>query len=105
MLDCARAEALFVSLVQRSDPYSEVVVRDAIRQCVRRHGSRGCAALVAHEYGEHPDVAVGRMSWALDTVHEAFAAAAEASSIKIILASGKSCRSRAGSRADDRQNA
>jgi hypothetical protein len=103
MLECARAEALFVSFVQRSDPYSAVAVRDAIRQCVRRHGSRGCAALVAHEYGEHPDVAVGRMSWALDTVHEAFAVSAGSRSIKIRVGSGKSCRPRAVGRVDERQ--
>jgi hypothetical protein len=73
ILECARAEALFVSTVQRSDPYSAAAVHEAIRRNVRRHGTRGCAALVAHEYGEHPEVAAGRMSWALATVRGAFA--------------------------------
>src|SRR5690349_13673210 len=74
MLECARAEALFVSSVQRSDQYSAAVVQEAIRHTVRRHGIRGCAELVAHEYGEHPEVAARRMLWALDAVRGAYTA-------------------------------
>jgi hypothetical protein len=66
--ESTRAEALFASTMQRSDPPNPQTVRDAIRSSVRRHGARGCAAIVAYEFGEHPDTAVGRMCWALDTV-------------------------------------
>jgi hypothetical protein len=64
----ARAEALFVSNVPGSDAMTADTVRDAIRHSVRKHGTRGCAALVAHEFGEHPECAVDRMTWALATV-------------------------------------
>jgi hypothetical protein len=30
------------------------------------HGSDGCAAGVAEEFGEHPDIAVRRMHWVHD---------------------------------------
>jgi hypothetical protein len=75
ILESTRAEALFVSDVQRSDVMTTDTVRDAIRHSVRKHGTRGCAELVAHEFGEHPEVAVGRMCWALTTVRGAYAVA------------------------------
>jgi hypothetical protein len=75
-LESIRAEALFVSDVQRSDGLSADQVRAVVSNTVRRYGSRNLAALVATEYGEHPDIAVGRMSWALGTVRDAFPAAA-----------------------------
>src|SRR5438034_678796 len=34
--------------------------------------TRGCATLVAGEYGEHPDTAASRMSWALATVRAVY---------------------------------
>ncbi|GAA0899491.1 hypothetical protein [Virgisporangium aurantiacum] len=68
-----RAEALFVSDVQRSDPLTADLVREAVSQNVRRYGPRGLAARVAEEYGEHPECAVGRMSWCLGTVELAYA--------------------------------
>ena len=37
-------------------------------------GVRGCAARVAGEFGDHPDTAVARMSWALATINTAFPA-------------------------------
>jgi hypothetical protein len=62
----ARAHALFASYLQPSDAPSAVQVADAIRDSVRRHGgSAGCVALVAAAYGEHPELAVTRMRWAL----------------------------------------
>ena len=96
MLECARAEALFVSAVQRSDPYSAAVVHDAIRRTVRRHGTRGCAALVAHEYGEYPDVAARRMTWALATVRGAFTGRIQPRAARITAAGGELCGAAAG---------
>jgi hypothetical protein len=69
----ARAEALFVTDLQRSECPSAEQVRDAILGAFHRHGgSRNCAALVAQEYGEHPETAVQRMQWARQVVREAF---------------------------------
>jgi hypothetical protein len=74
LLEHVRAEALFVSDVQSSDPMSPERIRTAVMRSVRRHGPRGCAALVAHEFGEHPDTAVNRMGWVLGVVRSAYAA-------------------------------
>jgi len=60
----AQADALFASALQRSDQASAVQVREAIATAIRAFGARGCAARVAHEYGEHPETAVARMRWA-----------------------------------------
>jgi hypothetical protein len=73
LLEHVRAEALFVSDVQSSDTFSTERIRRAVMRSVRRHGPRGCAALVAHEFGEHPDTAVNRMGWVLDAVRVTYA--------------------------------
>jgi hypothetical protein len=60
------AAALFASYLQPSDRPSAARIRDAIRRSHTVHGGRsGCAAVVAAEYGEHPDTAAARMRWAL----------------------------------------
>ena len=51
-------------------------VRRAAATTLRRLGVRGCAAQVAGEFGDHPDTAVARMSWALATVHAIYPAPA-----------------------------
>jgi hypothetical protein len=71
-LQCIRAEALFVSDVQRADEANVELVRAAVLRTVRRHGSRGCAALVAQEFGEHPETAPGRMTWALHAIRASY---------------------------------
>jgi hypothetical protein len=68
-----RAEALFVSNLQRADAVSPSRVRAAVTQNVRRYGMRGLAARVAEEYGDHPETAVGRMCWCLGAVEQAYA--------------------------------
>jgi hypothetical protein len=61
-----RAEALFASLLQPSEVPTVAQILEAIAASLRIHGGvAGCAAAVAAEYGEHPDVAVARMRWAL----------------------------------------
>ena len=60
-----RADALFVSSLQRSDQPSTGQVRQAVATAIREFGGRGCIGLVAQEFGEHPDLAVLRMRWAL----------------------------------------
>jgi hypothetical protein len=57
------AEALFVSDLQPSQYPSRRAVAEAVTATLLRHGSDGCAAGVAGEFGDHPDMAVRRMSW------------------------------------------
>jgi hypothetical protein len=71
-LESVRAEALFVSHAQRSDELTADQVRAVVLETVRRYGTRHLAALVAAEFGEHPETAVRRMSWALGTVRAAY---------------------------------
>jgi hypothetical protein len=74
--DEVRTEALFVSDVQRSQEPSFELIRQAVTTTVDRLGETGCAALVAQEFGEHPDCAIGRMQWARTQVRQAFRNAA-----------------------------
>jgi len=71
-ISAVRADALFVSALQRSDDPTVGQVREAVAGAVRRLGSRGCAARVAQEFGDHPDLAVPRMCWARRLVDETF---------------------------------
>jgi hypothetical protein len=63
-ISTARADALFVSALQRSQEPSATQVRQAIAAAIREFGARGCAARVAQAYGEHPETAAPRMRWA-----------------------------------------
>ena len=71
--EAVRAEALFVSSLQCSESPAAEQVRSAVTAALRELGSRGCAARVAAEFGDHPETAVARMSWALATVRVVFA--------------------------------
>jgi hypothetical protein len=57
------AEALFASALQPSDAPAPEAVRATVTRTILRMGSDGCAALVAQEFGDHPETAVRRMSW------------------------------------------
>jgi hypothetical protein len=74
-LNAVRSEALFVSTLQRSDNPGAEQVRRAVAHTVRQYGSRGCAARVAQEFGDHPETAVSRMRWACRAVDEVFGTA------------------------------
>jgi hypothetical protein len=87
-IDEVRLEALFVSALQRSAEPTAAQVRAAIRQAVRRFGSRGCAALMAQEYGDHPDTAAVRMRWARQVVAEVFPAASSAATGRLPVEPG-----------------
>ena len=63
-ISTARADALFVSALQRSDEPSTTQIRQVIAATIGEFGAQGCAARVAQEYGEHPETAVLRMRWA-----------------------------------------
>jgi hypothetical protein len=59
----ARGEALFASRLQRSDAVTPQAVAESIRTAVREFGIRGCASLMAQEFGDHPELAAERMRW------------------------------------------
>jgi hypothetical protein len=63
-ISTARADALFVSALQRSEEPSAAQVQQAIAAAIGAFGARGCAARVAQAYGEHPETAAPRMRWA-----------------------------------------
>src|SRR4051812_6955312 len=71
-INAVRSEALFVSALQRSDNPAADQVQQAIARAVRGFGSRGCAARMAQEFGDHPEIAVARMRWARQVVDEMF---------------------------------
>ena len=73
--ELVRAEALFASTLQSSESPTADQVRRAVSATLRRLGATGCASLLAGEFGEHPDIAAARMTWALQTAELAFKAA------------------------------
>jgi len=68
------ADALFASMLQRSDGPSAGQVRKAVATALHAYGSGGCAERVAQEFGDHPETALARMRWARGVVGEVFAA-------------------------------
>jgi hypothetical protein len=68
ILTDARAEALFASTCQPSEPLTAAEIRDAVQGAVRAYGVKGCACAVAAEFGDHPETAIARMAWARETV-------------------------------------
>jgi hypothetical protein len=70
--EAVRAEALFVSSLQCSESPAAEQVRSAVTAALRELGSRGCAARVAAEFGDHPETAVPRMVWALALVRATY---------------------------------
>jgi hypothetical protein len=72
-VEAVRAEALFASTLQSSELPADDKVRATVATTLRRFGIRGCAAQVASEFGDHPETAVVRMSWALAAIRSAYA--------------------------------
>jgi hypothetical protein len=72
-ISTVRADAVFVSRLQRRDEPSAGQVRQAVAAAVRTFGCSGCAGRVAQEFGDHPETAVIRMLWARGVAREAFA--------------------------------
>jgi hypothetical protein len=67
------AEALFVSDLQPSECPNSLSVEMAVTAMILRHGSDGCAAGVAEEFGDHPEAAVRRMVWVCEELEMALA--------------------------------
>ena len=72
--EAARAGALFASTLQPSGSHSPGQIRRAVAATLQRLGVRGCTEQVAGEFGDHPDSAVARMSWALATIQTVYPA-------------------------------
>ena len=62
------AEALFASNLQASDRPSAEQIGEAVETTLQRLGTAGCAARLAGEFGDHPELAAARMAWALATI-------------------------------------
>jgi hypothetical protein len=71
-VEAVRAEALFVSTLQSSESPAPNQVRRAVATTMRRLGIGGCAEQMAREFGEHPDTAAARMTWALATIRTVY---------------------------------
>ncbi|MFI5959271.1 hypothetical protein [Cryptosporangium sp. NPDC051539] len=64
-----KAEALFVSVLQPSDASSSAQLEAAIESSLEQFGGpSGCAQRLAAEFGDHPEIAVPRMRWALEAL-------------------------------------
>lgn len=74
--DAIRAEALFASALQPSETLSPDQVRRTVTATLRRLGVGGCAGQLAGEFGDHPDTAAARMTWALTLIRSAYPAPA-----------------------------
>ena len=72
-MGAVRADAVFVSGLQRHDELSPGQVQQAVVQAIRAFGCSGCAGRVAQEFGDHPETAVARMRWARGVARVAFA--------------------------------
>jgi hypothetical protein len=68
------ADALFASMLQRSDGPCAGQVREAVAAAMGAYGGRGCAERVAQELGDHPETAAARMRWARGVVGQVSAA-------------------------------
>jgi hypothetical protein len=71
-----QADALFASTLQRCDEPGAGQVRQAAVTAIREFGYSGCAARVAQEFGDHPEMAAIRMRWARAVTGAAFAQSA-----------------------------
>jgi hypothetical protein len=71
-ISAVRADALFVSALQRYEQLSAGQIRQAVDAAVRAYGKLGCAERVAQEFGDHPETAVARMRWAVQVASESF---------------------------------
>lgn len=71
-VETLRAEALFASALQSSQAPAPDEIRGAVAATLRRLGVDGCADRVAGEFGEYPETAVSRMTWAIAMVRQVY---------------------------------
>lgn len=65
-------EALFASALSAYTPPTPQQARHAVRDTILRLGAAGCVAVVAAEFGDHPDTAVPRMCWCRQVARVAY---------------------------------
>ncbi|MFI5839211.1 hypothetical protein ACIA8K_05765 [Catenuloplanes sp. NPDC051500] len=70
--EAVRAEALFASCLQASQGPAEADIRAAVHDTLGKLGERGCAGEVAGEFGDHPESAADRMTWALRMISRCY---------------------------------
>jgi hypothetical protein len=63
-VSAVRADALFVSALQRSEEPGAAAVRT--------FGGRGCAERVSQEFGDHPELAAAWLRWARTAADDVF---------------------------------
>ncbi len=69
ILEVARTRALAVSTLSAVEAVDRATADAAIRTTVRIHGGTGgCAAALAQQYGDCPELAARRVRWALQRV-------------------------------------
>ncbi|GAA3448140.1 hypothetical protein [Planomonospora venezuelensis] len=69
MSNTVRAEALALAPVSAAALLDRQTAESAILQTIDRHGGEaGCAAALAQEFGEHPELVCERMRWASSVV-------------------------------------
>jgi hypothetical protein len=67
-----RAAALFAGDLQPSQLPDPTQVRQAVTEVLRRRGRGWCVGRLAEEFGEHPETAAPRMTWAVRTVRDCY---------------------------------
>lgn len=73
LLLTARAAALFASPLSARRSYHPCEIELAVKESLRVHGgTRNCAGEVAAAYGDHPELAIPRMRWALSVVQQLY---------------------------------
>jgi hypothetical protein len=87
-LETVRAEALFASALQASERPSPDRVQRAVTTTLQRLGTGGCAAHLAAEFGDHPDLAAARMTWALAATRAAYQAPVPEPTARLLALAG-----------------
>jgi hypothetical protein len=68
VISASACDALFCSPLQPSEFPNGSVIRCAITDTLARLGGVECAARVAQEFGDHPELSQARMEWVLWSV-------------------------------------
>ncbi|MGI5240476.1 hypothetical protein [Dactylosporangium sp. CA-139066] len=68
--------ALFVSDASQASDLDNSTVRDIVARTLEQLGADECYARAAEEFGNHPDVALPRITWARELCSRAMALAA-----------------------------
>ncbi|MET7396349.1 hypothetical protein ABZS66_22995 [Dactylosporangium sp. NPDC005572] len=65
--------ALFVSDAPKTYDLDDAAVRDAVDRTLERLGPDECYARAAQEFGDHPEVALDRITWTREMCARALA--------------------------------